>query len=124
MRLLLDTHTFLWWRTDSPRLGRTIRRTIATADLVWVSAVSGWEVAIKQALGKLRLADSFASMVTASEFDELVLTLRHTEQLAALAPHHHDSFDRMLIAQAQVEQVTLVTHDRQFKVYDVPTIWV
>ena len=124
MRLLLDTHIFLWWRTDSPRLGRTIRRTIATADLVWVSAVSGWEVAIKQALGKLRLADSFASMVAASEFDELVLTLRHTEQLVALAPHHRDPFDRMLIAQAQVEQATLVTHDRQFKPYDVPTSWV
>jgi PIN domain nuclease of toxin-antitoxin system len=124
VRLLLDTHIFLWWRTDSPRLGRRIRRTIATADLVWVSAVSGWEVAIKQALGKLRLADSFASMVAASEFDELVLTLRHTERLVALAPHHRDPFDRMLIAQAQVERATLVTHDRQFKPYDVPTIWV
>ena len=124
MRLLLDTHVVLWWRTDSPRLKRSVRRAIATADIVWVSAVSGWEVAIKQAIGKLRMEESFASMVTASDFQELTLTLRHTERLGSVALHHSDPFDRMLIAQAQVEKITIVTHDRQFEPYDVPIIWV
>ena len=99
------------------------RDAIATADLVWVSAVSGWEVAIKQGLGKLRLADPFASMVKASEFGELPVTLRHAEQLATLAPHHADPFDRMLVAQAQVEGATLVTHDRGFRPYGIPIVW-
>ena len=124
MKLLLDTHVVLWWRTDSPRLGRRVRHAIATADIVWVSAVSGWEVAIKQAIGKLQLKDSFASMVSASDFRELALTLRHTEQLVRLARHHSDPFDRMLIAQAQAEKVALVTHDRQFEPYGVPIVWV
>lgn len=123
MTLLLDTHVVLWWRTDSRRLGRTARHAIATADVVWVSGVSGWEVAIKQGLGKLHLADSFTSMIQASEFLELPLTLRHTEQLANLGPHHTDPFDRMLIAQAQVESASLVTHDRQFEPYDIAIVW-
>ena len=123
MKLLLDTHVVLWWRLDSPRLKRDARDAIATANLVWVSAVSGWEVAIKRGLGRLRLADPFVSMVEASEFSELSVTLRQAEQLAALPAHHADPFDRMLIAQAQVESATLVTHDRRFRPYDVPIIW-
>lgn len=123
MKLLLDTHVVLWWRLDSPRLQRGARDAIATADLVWVSAVSGWEVAIKQGLGKLRLAHPFASMVEASEFGELPVTLRHAEQLATLAPHHTDPFDRMLVAQAQVEGATLVTHDRRLRPYGIPILW-
>ena len=123
MKLLLDTHVVLWWRLDSPRLKRGARDAIATADLVWVSAVSGWEVAIKQGLGKLRLADPFASMVEASEFGELPVTLQHAEQLATLVSHHTDPFDRMLVAQAQVEGATLVTHDRRFQPYDIPVVW-
>jgi len=122
--LLLDTHVVLWWRLDSPRLKRPVRRAIATSETVWVSAASGWEVAIKQMLGQLRLADPFESMVAASEFRELPVTLRHAEQLATLAPHHADQFDRMLVAQARVEGATLVTHDRQLQPYDVPIIWV
>ena len=123
MKLLLDTHIVLWWRQDSRRLGTAARRTIATADLVWVSAASGWEVAIKQALGKLTLADPFGTLVKDSAFDELPVTLRHAEQLRALPAHHNDPFDRILIAQAQAEGATLVTHDRRFKPYDVPVIW-
>lgn len=124
MTLLLDTHVVLWWRTDSRRLGRSVRRAIATADIVWVSAVSGWEVAIKQGLGKLHLADSFRSMVQASDFLELPVTLRHAEELVTLARHHTDPFDRMLIAQAQIEGATVVTHDRQFEPYDVSIVWI
>ena len=123
MKLLLDTHVVLWWRLDSPRLKGGARDAIATADLVWVSAVSGWEVAIKQGLGKLRLADPFVSMVEASEFGELSVTLRHAEQVATLASHHTDPFDRMLVAQAQVEGATLVTHDQAFRPYGIPIVW-
>ena len=123
MTLLLDTHVVLWWRLDSPRLKRGARDAIATADLVWVSAVSGWEVAIKQGLGKLRLADPFVLMVEASEFGELPVTLRHAERVATLPLHHTDPLDRMLVAQAQVEGATLVTHDRAFQPYGIPVVW-
>ena len=124
MKLLLDTHVVLWWRSDSAKLTRTVRRAIASTDIVLVSAASGWEVALKLGVGKLRLADSFAWMVSDSKFTELPVALTHTEQLTALPSHHRDPFDRMLIAQAQVEGATLVTHDRQFKPYDVPVVWV
>ena len=124
MKLLLDTHVVLWWRLDSARLKRDVRETVATADIVWVSAASAWEVVIKQAGGKLELTDPFASMVRASEFTELPVTFRHAEQLAGLPPHHTDPFDRMLIAQAQLEGATIVTHDRLFKPYDIRIVWV
>jgi PIN domain nuclease of toxin-antitoxin system len=123
MKLLLDTHVVLWWRLDSPRLRRQARRSIATSEIVWVSAASGWEVAIKRALGKLRLDEAFSSMVESSDFRELPVTLRHAEQLTELSPHHADPFDRMLVAQAMVEGATIVTHDRQFEPYDVPVLW-
>jgi PIN domain nuclease of toxin-antitoxin system len=124
VKLLLDTHVVLWWRLDSSRLKRSVRQQIATADVVWVSAASGWEAAIKQGLGKLRLADSFPWMVDDSDFDELPVTLRHAEQVARLPPHHADPFDRMLIAQARVEGATIVTHDPQFERYEVPIVHV
>jgi PIN domain nuclease of toxin-antitoxin system len=122
VKLLLDTHIVLWWRLDSRRLRRPVREHIATADVVWVSAASGWEVAIKQGLGKLSLADSFLWMVEDSDFDELPVTLRHAERVAALPLHHTDPFDRMLVAQAAVEGATIVTHDPQFERYDVPVV--
>lgn len=122
MRLLLDTHVVLWWRLDSRRLIRSVRQRIATAEIVWVSAASGWETAIKQGLGKLQLVDSFQWMVEDSDFEELPVTLRHAEQVRALPPHHADPFDRMLIAQARVEGASLVTHDPQFERYDVPIV--
>jgi PIN domain nuclease of toxin-antitoxin system len=124
MTLLLDTLVVLWWRQNSSRITRQARRAIAGSDIVWVSAASGWEVAIKQALGKLRIDEAFSSMVESSDFRELPVTLRHTEQLTVLSHHHTDPFDRMLIAQAAVESATLVTHDRQFEAYDIPIIWV
>jgi PIN domain nuclease of toxin-antitoxin system len=123
VRLLLDTHVVLWWRADSAQLGRAVRSAIASADVVWVSAASGWEVAIKQALGKLRLADPFSALVGGG-LSELPVTLRHADQVASLARHHTDPFDRMLVAQALVERLTLVTHDRQFESYGIPILWV
>jgi PIN domain nuclease of toxin-antitoxin system len=124
VKLLLDTHVFLWWRTDNARLKRDARKVISTAEVVWISAASGWEAAIKQALGKLRIEESFASMVCDSQFDELPITLEHAERAGSLAPHHSDPFDRMLIAQALTQRATLVTHDRRFAAYGVPIVWV
>ncbi len=123
MRLLLDTHVVLWWQIDDRRLGRDARKAIATADIVWVSAVSGWEASIKTALGRLRLDGKFRLLVAADDFTELPVSLAHTERLLALPPHHGDPFDRMLVAQALVEKATLVSHDRAIEPYGAPVIW-
>lgn len=121
MTLLLDTHVFLWWRLNDPRL-QAVRRTVATAPSVLVSSASAWEVSIKEALGKLRLADSFESMVSDSGFTGLVVTFAHAQRLSTLPRHHRDPFDRMLVAQALVEGATIVTHDPQFEHYEVPIL--
>jgi PIN domain nuclease of toxin-antitoxin system len=123
VRLLLDTHVVLWWQRDDGRLKKDARRAIARADVVWVSAVAAWEVAIKAALGRLRLDESFRLLIAADDFTELPLTLAHTERLATLAPHPMDPFDRMLVAQALAERATIVTHDRAFERYGVPVSW-
>jgi PIN domain nuclease of toxin-antitoxin system len=123
LKLLLDTHVILWWQRDDRRLGREAREAIATADLVWVSAASGWEMAIKAALGRLRLAEPFEALLAADEFTELPMTLAHAGRLADLPPHHADPFDRMLVAQALTERATLVSHDRSLEPYGVPMVW-
>jgi PIN domain nuclease of toxin-antitoxin system len=123
MKLLLDTHVILWWQRDDRRLQRAARRAIAGADIVWVSAVSGWEVAIKMALGRLRLDEPFKLLIAADDFTELPLTLPHTERLADIAGHHTDPFDRMLVAQALAERAMIVSHDRVFEPSGVPMIW-
>ena len=123
MKLLLDTHVIFWWQMDDRRLKARAREAIATADLVWISAVSGWEASIKQALGRLRIDEPFPLLVRTNEFTELPVTLEHTGRLAALEPHHTDPFDRLLAAQAQIEKATLVTHDRAFEPYGLSVIW-
>jgi len=121
--LLLDTHVVLWWRAASPRVPAAVRDAIANADAVFVSAASAWEVAIKQALGRLRLPDRFATGVEESGFEQLAVTFDHAERAGALPPHHGDPFDRMLIAQALEERLTLVTHDKRFVPYGVDVLW-
>ncbi len=123
MTLLLDTHVILWWQRDDRRLGRAARRAIAEADVVWVSAVSGWEVAIKTGLGRLRLDEPFTALLAADDFSELPLTLAHTSRLQQLPAHHGDPFDRMLLAQAIAERAVIVSHDRAFEPYGVPMLW-
>lgn len=119
MRLLLDTHVFLWWREASERLRPDAVAAISEAEAVFVSAATAWEVAIKVALGKLRLPGPLEPAVEESRFDKLPITFAHAAAVAALSPHHKDPFDRMLIAQAVVEQLTIVTHDRRFRPYGV-----
>jgi PIN domain nuclease of toxin-antitoxin system len=123
VKLLLDTHVVIWWQRDDRRLNKAARHAIATAEIVWVSAVSGWEVAIKVALGRIRLAEPFDVLIAAEDFTELPLTLAHAAQLSTVAPRHADLFDRALLAQARVEQATLVTHDRALGPYGVPILW-
>jgi PIN domain nuclease of toxin-antitoxin system len=122
-RLLLDTHVVLWWRTNDPRLAITAKEAIATASLVFVSAASAWEIAIKSALGRVRLPEAFAEGVQESGFIELPIAFQHADAVQFLPPHHADPFDRMLVAQATVERLVLVTHDRSFEPYGQPIVW-
>jgi len=121
--LLLDTHVFLWWRAASPQVPDAVRDAIAHADAVFVSAASAWEAAIKQALGRLRLPGRFAAGVEESGFEQLAVTFDHAERAGALPLHHGDPFDRMLIAQALEERLTLVTHDKRFEPYGAAVLW-
>jgi PIN domain nuclease of toxin-antitoxin system len=123
MRLLLDTHALLWWLFKLPQLGRAARTVIAAVENeVFVSAVSGYEITYKRALGKLAAPDDLESQVTALGFSGLPVTLRHAVVAGDLAQHHKDPFDRLLIAQAQTEGLTIVTSDRQVGAYDVPIL--
>ncbi len=124
MRLLLDTHVALWWFGGSPKLRANKRRMIAGAEAACVSSVSAWEVAIKASLGKLAFEGRFADAAAAAGCEQVMLTFDHAEALRSLPKHHTDPFDRMLIAQAQVEGLTLVSHDRAFKAYGIALLWV
>ena len=123
MRLLLDTHTFLWWSDDHHRLTRAARHAIANADAVYVSVASAWEVAVKTALRKLRLDVPFEHAVEINRFSGLPVEFRHAAVVATLPLHHTDPFDRILVAQTQVEGLTLVTHDHRFEPYRIPVLW-
>jgi PIN domain nuclease of toxin-antitoxin system len=114
----LDTHAFLWVRTKDRRVA-PIAHDILGADAVYVSIASGWEAAIKVGLGRLVLPEPFEDGVADAGFEPLPITFRHAREAGALPHHHRDPFDRMLIAQAIVEDLTIVTHDREFSSYDV-----
>lgn len=116
MRILLDTHVLIWW-DEGARLSRDADRAIREAEQVYVSAVSGWEIAIKTSLGRLRPKRTVAEAAAESGFEELPVFLRHAEALTGLPPHHRDPFDRMLVAQALVEGLTIVTRDANFRPY-------
>jgi PIN domain nuclease of toxin-antitoxin system len=121
MRLLLDTHVMLWWGEGAGLRPPTIA-LIEAAEQVLVSSVTGWEVAIKSSLGKLRTGRTVSQAIEASGFVELPVYLRHAEGVATLPWHHRDPFDRLLVAQALQERLTLVTRDRIFERYELPVI--
>lgn len=122
-RLLLDTQAVLLALADDPNLSPPARSAIADpANDVFVSAVSVWEIAIKRALGKLRAPVGIAALVEESGFQELVVTSFHAEQAGDLPMHHRDPFDRMLVAQAQSEGLSIVTSDRRIPLYGVRTL--
>ena len=122
-RLLLDTHVFLWWRAAPTKIRAETRDVISRADTVFVSVASAWEVAIKVGLGRLAIPDTMESGVLASGFEKLPITFAHTELVSGLPQHHRDPFDRMLIAQAMSEELTLATRDSQLELYDIPILW-
>lgn len=124
MKLLLDSHAFLWWLAEDPKLSAGARQAVADPSAtVHVSAATVWELAIKAALGKLELdgADLVVE-IEENDFVELPMTARHAHAAATLPRHHDDPFDRMLIAQARIEGLTIVTRDPAFRAYGVAIV--
>ena len=121
MNVLLDTRVLIWW-DEGRRIAAEARQAIEEADAVYVSAASAWEIAIKTALGRLRSTRTVEEAASDSGFLELPVTFRHAERVTRLPPHHRDPFDRMLVAQAAVEELTLVTRDPVFARYGVARI--
>lgn len=123
MQLLLDTHTLIWWLTNNPTLAVQAKKAIADPDnLVFVSAASAWEIAIKKSLGKLQAPDDLAAQIKAKNFIPLAISIEHAVMVEQLPTHHQDPFDRILIAQGMYEQLVIVTRDHKFDLYKVNTI--
>jgi PIN domain nuclease of toxin-antitoxin system len=125
MKLLLDSHAFLWWLADAPELPRRVRSGIGDPDnVVLVSAATIWEIEIKRALGRLEAGTAdLVAEIEANGFGELPIRARHAEVAARLPRHHEDPFDRMLVAQSQAEGLICVTRDPAFGLYEVPCLW-
>jgi PIN domain nuclease of toxin-antitoxin system len=122
VRLLLDTNALVRWHLGKLRPAAV--RTMQRADVVLVSAISAWEIAIKGAVGKLDLEDTVEDIVARNRFLPLPVTIRHGDLLRDLPRHHGDPFDRLLIVQALDEGLTILTADRAFEPYRVPVEWV
>ena len=128
MRLLLDTHAFLWWLIDSPRLSESARRDIAIeTNEVLVSAATAWEIATKHRLGRLPgvelVALDIAGTIASQNFKQLPITVADAARAGALPGHHRDPFDRMLIAQALSSNLVLVSNEPLFDQYGVRRLW-
>jgi PIN domain nuclease of toxin-antitoxin system len=126
--LLLDTHTFLWWVDDGPRLPEAARAAIGhPGQECFISLASCWEIAIKVSLGKLTLTSSLerfvAEQMAINGFQPLAITLAHVARVATLPFHHRDPFDRLLVAQAIDEDLIVVSADPVFEKYGVSRVW-
>ena len=128
MKALLDTHAFLWWLSDDPRLGNAARELIADhRNEVFLSVASTWELAIKASIGKLHLQMPLEDLLQSAKHD-LGLRILHIELAHALAVqnlafHHRDPFDRLLLAQARVNGLSILSRDAIFDLYEIPRIW-
>ena len=126
MNLLLDTHVLIWWLQDSDKLGRRARQAILRPGAaVFISSACIWEISIKSALGRLKIKEPLGKCIpdlVAGGFHHLPIGFEHALAVQDLPSHHNDPFDRMLIAQAQCEDLTLVTADPAITPYDVRTI--
>jgi len=123
MNLLLDTHILLWWLDDNALLPVNAREAIADTDnLIILSAAVIWEIRIKQAISKLKIAPNFYKVIKEQGFEMLAITSDHAYAVGDLPKHHRDPFDRILIAQAILEGFTVVTHDAVFHKYPIPVL--
>ena len=128
MRALLDTHAFLWWIVGDERLSKSASRAIADRrNEIFVSAASIWEIAIKGRLGRLSIPGDpgkfIEGQIVENVFRGLPISAGHALRVWVLPDHHRDPFDRMLVAQAQVEGLSLISHDPQVARYDVEVVW-
>ena len=128
MRALLDTHTFLWWITDSPELSQSARNAIGdSTNELYLSVASGWEIAIKTKLGRLGIAGDPEKLIpeqmALNAIDGLPVQMSHALHVFQLPDLHRDPFDRILIAQCQVEEIPIITRDPAISQYDVEIIW-
>ncbi|MGL5873583.1 MAG: type II toxin-antitoxin system VapC family toxin [Xenococcaceae cyanobacterium] len=128
MLALLDTNAFLWWVTDDERLSSQARGVISDpSNTLIFSIVSAWEIVIKANLGKLPLPEPpetyIPNRVSYYGFQTLTIEMKHVLHISKLESHHNDPFDRLLIAQSQVENIPIITIDRKISLYDVEVIW-
>ncbi len=128
MHLLLDTHALLWWLSDDPALAKKARAAIGDIrNTIIVSAASAWEIATKVRLGKLvgatELAGDFVSHIDREGFEVLAISVDHAVRAGLLPGTHKDPFDRILIAQSQAENLTLVSNEELFDSYGVRRLW-
>lgn len=128
MKVLLDTHTFLWWMADDARLSDRVRGIISDDDnRVYISAASGWEIAIKAQIGRLTLPAEpgrfVAEQIVLNSLTVLPVRMEHALAVYDLPLHHRDPFDRILIAQGQVEGLPILTADSSFSEYEVEVVW-
>ena len=120
-RYLADTHILLWAAGDDARLPQRHREILLSDAQIFFSAASVWEMAIKKSIGRLKAPDNLADIFPRAGFRALDITPRHAEAVADLPNHHGDPFDRLLIVQAALEKLTIITVDKQFSRYDVET---
>jgi PIN domain nuclease of toxin-antitoxin system len=128
VHLLLDTHAFLWWLAGDRRLSVRAKKSIADeSNSAFVSAASAWEIATKYRLGKLPgarvIVDDIAGAVASQAFSQLAVSVVHAQRAGSLPGAHRDPFDRMLIAQAQFEGLTLVSNEKAFDGFGVSRLW-
>jgi len=122
MRILIDSHVALWWLDNNSAMGPDCRALVRAADEVHFSVITPWELGIKRALGKIEFPDDLSAALVENGFRPLMVQVEHAELAPQLPPHHRDPFDRMLIAQAQLEALPLVTADRVLTDYEVELI--
>lgn len=128
MKALLDTHTFLWWITDDPRLSSRARSIISdTENTLYLSAASGWEIALKARLGKIKLPanveEFLFEQMSINAIEELPIKMNHALHVYNLPEDHRDPFDRLLVSQAQLENLPIITGDHFISRYNVEIVW-